>query len=243
MAEDARDPIGDYCRDVEDYLTRVNGGHLVRIVGAGFELVRGWAEEGIPLRLVCRGIDLKAERRARRPSSRPLRIEFCDADVRDLYDDWRRAVGVFTRASESPEGESASNAPKRSDLSRHLERVIDRLSRAASRDDVSPLLRDAIGAAVEDVARIRGELRGTRGPSRDRLIAELAPIERTLLASARSSATAAVLAALEDVAARELASFRGRLSQEAWQQAVEAIKDRLLRERFGLPTVEVSTIT
>ena len=44
--------IGEYCRQVEDHLTRVNGGHLVRIVGPGFELVRGWANEGIPLSVV-----------------------------------------------------------------------------------------------------------------------------------------------------------------------------------------------
>jgi len=35
--------IGEYCRQVEDYLTRVNAGHLVRIVGPGFDVVRQWA--------------------------------------------------------------------------------------------------------------------------------------------------------------------------------------------------------
>jgi len=83
--------VGEYCRQVEDYLTRVNGGHLVRVVGPGFELVRTWALEAIPLSVVFRGIELKAERHRSGSAARPLRIEFCEPDVRALYDDWRRA--------------------------------------------------------------------------------------------------------------------------------------------------------
>jgi hypothetical protein len=52
--------LGEYCRRVEDHLTRVNAGHLVRIVGPGFALVRQWADAGVPLSVVYRGIDLKA---------------------------------------------------------------------------------------------------------------------------------------------------------------------------------------
>ena len=33
-----------YCREVEAYLCRRNGGHLIRLVGPSFELVRDWAE-------------------------------------------------------------------------------------------------------------------------------------------------------------------------------------------------------
>jgi hypothetical protein len=66
--------VAEYCRRVEDHLTRVNAGHLVRIVGPGFELVRGWAEAGVPLSVVFRGIELKAERHREGASTRPLRI-------------------------------------------------------------------------------------------------------------------------------------------------------------------------
>ena len=46
-----------YCRDVEAYLCRRNGGHLIRLVGPAFEMVRDWAAQGIPLTVVCDGID------------------------------------------------------------------------------------------------------------------------------------------------------------------------------------------
>ena len=73
--------VADYCRQVEAHLTRINGGHLVRVVGPGFALVKQWADEGIPLSVVFRGIELKAERHAAGASKRPLSIEFCEADV------------------------------------------------------------------------------------------------------------------------------------------------------------------
>ena len=107
MSEDlalvTADDIGDYCRRVEDHLTRANAGHLVRIVGPGFELVREWAMSGVPLSIVYRGIDDKAERHREGAARRPLRIEFCESDVRALYDRWRRAIGLSIRALKSDE--------------------------------------------------------------------------------------------------------------------------------------------
>ena len=48
---------GAYCREIETYLCRRNGGHLIRIVGPAFERVCGWAEAGVPLQVVVEGID------------------------------------------------------------------------------------------------------------------------------------------------------------------------------------------
>ncbi len=85
----------EYCRAIEAHLTRKNDGHLIRIVGPAFELVRGWAEQGIPFKVAVYGIDRAFERYyAKGARRRPLRIEFCKDDVLDAFDQWRRAVGV-----------------------------------------------------------------------------------------------------------------------------------------------------
>jgi hypothetical protein len=96
--------VGDYCRRVEEHLTKVNGGHLVRVVGPAFELVRRWAGDGVPLSAVFRGIERKAERRAAAESTRPLRLEFCEGDVTAVFDAWRRAIGVRTDAAATVSG-------------------------------------------------------------------------------------------------------------------------------------------
>src|SRR5690349_17904475 len=123
--------VGEYCRRVEEHLSRVNQGHLVRIVGSGFELVRQWASNGVPFSVVCRAIDMKAERHRAGRSTRPLRIEFCEPDVRAVFQDWKRAVGVSTVAG--PETGEPTDDVKRPSLSRHFDRVITALTRAAGR--------------------------------------------------------------------------------------------------------------
>ena len=85
----------EYCRDIEAYLCRKNDGHLIRIVGPSFERVCGWAGQGIPFKVACQGIDRYFEHYyAKGPRRRPVQIDFCEADVRDAFDAWRRAVGV-----------------------------------------------------------------------------------------------------------------------------------------------------
>ena len=126
----------DYCRQIETYLCQKNGGHLVRIVGPAFELVRGWAEQGVPLKVALRGIDRTVDRaNARGGRRRPLRIEFCESDVLALFDDWRRAIGLAASrvGEETDEGvpdDGAAEArpmPRKGPLAAHIQRCVTRL--------------------------------------------------------------------------------------------------------------------
>src|SRR5439155_14581887 len=111
----------DYCRELESYLCRKNDGHLIRIVGPAFEQVCGWSARGIPLKLAMVGIDRYFDRYyAKGPRRRPVRIEFCEADVLDVFDEWRRSVGV-SEAREAGEESGADPSGPRSSLPAHLE--------------------------------------------------------------------------------------------------------------------------
>jgi len=77
--------VGQYCRELETYLCRKNEGHLIRIVGPVFDQVSAWAQQGVPLTIAFRGVDRYCERYyAKGPRRRPVRIEFCEADILDL---------------------------------------------------------------------------------------------------------------------------------------------------------------
>src|SRR6188474_3561032 len=98
-----------YCRDIEAYLCRKNDGHLVRIVGPAFEQVLGWANKGVPIKIAFLGIDRYFERYyAKGPRRRPVRIEFCEADVLDAFDQWRRAVGIAANERLTPATEGGA---------------------------------------------------------------------------------------------------------------------------------------
>ncbi|MEX2270220.1 MAG: hypothetical protein WD690_02025 [Vicinamibacterales bacterium] len=221
-----------YCREVETYLCRRNGGHLVRIVGPSFELVRGWADAGVPMSLVRRAIDVCSERReSRREASRPLRIEFCESEVRDQFQRWRRAVGPFVGASVEADEDGS-----RIGLASHLTRASEKLARAAARLDRSDAFRTALDGMVGAVSAVQIESKGARGERRGACVAELAALDRQLMTAAREEAARSGLdAELRAAAAAELTPWRERMPGSAWSEAVQAASDRLLRDRLDLP--------
>ena len=229
--------IGEFCRRVEDHLTRANEGHLVRISGPAFELVRGWAEAGVPLSAVFRGIDMKAERHREGKSRRPLRIEFCEGDVMTVYDQWRRAVGVAPR-TEVGEGTEATEE-RRPSLSKHFDRAIERLGRAMGRQDWPAELRDACEGVLQDLAELKRSSVRARGEAREAAVASLASLDARLAAAVREGAPAAMQAEARAEAETDLAPYRGRLGSEQWERSVAAAVDRAVRDRLGLPTLTV----
>ena len=76
--------------------------------------MQGWANQGIPLKVAEAGIDRYFERYYRKgPRRRPVRIEFCEADVLDAFDDWRRAVGVARVVPDPPAGRTSRSRSRR----------------------------------------------------------------------------------------------------------------------------------
>lgn len=237
---------GELCRAVESYLCRKNDGHLIRIVGPAFELVCGWAAAGIPLRVVERAIDRRHVRyHARGPKRHPLRIEYCEADVLDLFDEWKRAVGLSTAAGagNEPPGEPRVDAAgtegraggaRRRSLAAHLDDLDARLS-AWDAPPGAPALESLLKDARAAVEAARSGGRTLRGEARRRTLDRLAELDRRLPAAARADAGEDVLRELREEAQRSLEAFRSRMAAAAFESALDAATDRLLAERFKLP--------
>jgi hypothetical protein len=230
-----------YCRSIEAHLCRRNGGHLVRVVGPAFECVRGWAERGVPLRVAYQGIDRYVERDAAKgPRRRPVRIEFCEADVLDAFDAWRRAVGVPIEPSSSDDTAAVPGAAEPSDRRRqeslptHVDRVIARLT--VLRSGADRRLDDVLDALVRDLDAGRQRVKGLRGQARSAFEAHLRELDARLASAVRAE-YASLAAELGADADSELAGFKDRLLADEYARARERCVDRLLRERLGLPLV------
>jgi hypothetical protein len=229
----------DYCREIERYLCRKNDGHLIRVVGPSFELVSGWAGRGVPLKIAFRGIDRSFERYYRKgPRRRPLRIEFCEADVLDAFDEWRRALGLPAGATHdnTPEGEETRRSRGPS-LPEHLERAVIRLSDACAAGRVGAGANDVLDRLARALDEARGSTAGLRGDVRQALVDRLAALDDELLRVAAATLTQEVEDELRAEAEQELESYRTRLSADAYGQAHAAAMQRLLRERFRLPII------
>jgi hypothetical protein len=231
----------DYCRAIETYLCRKNDGHLIRVVGPSFDLVSQWAADGVPLNIAFAGIDRYFERYyAKGPRRRPVRIDFCDADVRDVFDEWRRAVGLprtIEGGSDEPSAESEARARRTPSLSAHLERAALRLTNARAKGVVGEDFDPIIDGVARELDVARGAAQGLRGEARRAVIERLAALDQDMLRTVRGAMDEASLAASTREADLELAAFRGQMSPEAFDRARELTLDRILRERLGLPTL------
>jgi len=249
----------EFCREIETYLCRKNDGHLIRVTGPSFDLVSGWAERGVPIRVAFAGIDRYFERYYRQgPRRRPVRIDFCEADVLDVFDEWRRATGVTQSAVdsrqssvdsqqssvesqqssvESQQSSVESQQSSKASLPAHLQRVVMRRTSARSSGSVGPTFDALIDRVADELETARNDARGVRGERRRQLVERLAALDRELLLEARAATDENALDALRREADTELAPFKGGMTADAFARAREAAIDRLVRERYRLPTI------
>ena len=227
--------LGEYCRAVEGHLCRRNEGHLVRVVGPAFDCVAAWAAKGVPLRVAYRGIDRCVDRLAAKGHRRrPVRIEFCDADVLDVFDEWRRAVGVAAISPDAADDDSSA-ARRHASLGAHLDRVVARLT--ALRASSGANLGDVVDALVAELDGLKATAKGLRGEARRQCLERLQELDARLLSATRDHLDTATVAALRTEADAELAPFRDRMPPDAYGRAQAACVDRLVRDRFSLPVV------
>ena len=255
----------DYCRDIEAYLCQKNDGHLIRVVGPSFDLVSGWAANGIPLKVAFRGIDRHFERYYRKgPRRRPVRIDFCQADVLDVFDEWRRALGLIGEGVErsvvlpdEPGEPDESNEPERDatrpgdasgldqrgerrrgpSLPAHLERALLRLTQARASGSLGAAFDDVIDRVAHELDRARAGARGLRGEARQALLVRLSALDAELVAQARAALDEPTRASLVQEAEDDLAAFRSTMAPDVFARACDAAVDRSIRERCMIPTL------
>jgi hypothetical protein len=223
-----------YCREIEAYLTRKNDGHLIRIVGPSFARVCSWAEQGVPLKIACAGIDRYFERYyAKGPRRRPVHVDHCEHDVLDAFDAWRRAVGVTAIAS------SDVTPPRsRESLAARLERAIAKLT--ALRAGATPrVATEVLGEVVRELDQMLASVKHARGAARTTLVERVAQLDRVLLDAACAALPSSESDRLHAQADADLEPFRERMPGDAWARAREAAFERLVREHAGLPLLPV----
>src|SRR5436190_16825424 len=163
----AESQIAELCQQIEAYLCKKNDGHLIRVTGPSFELVSGWATQGIPIKVACEGIDRYFERYYRKgPRRRPVKIDFCEADVLDVFDEWKKAVGAIPRAAEAGQAGEAGREKRGSSLPAHLERVVLKLTAARASGKLGDEFDAIIDRVCAELEIARASSGGVRGEAR-----------------------------------------------------------------------------
>jgi hypothetical protein len=230
---------GEYCRRIEAYLCRKNDGHLVRIVGPSFERVTGWARLGIPLKVAFQGIDRAFERyHGKDRRRRPIHIDFCEADVLESFEAWRRAVGAsIAESARESGGDDRAPTRRRLSLTAHLDRVLVRLSSFLAAQASPPDLRALVERVAHEVGGLRDGARGLRGNARREVVDRLASLDRELVEGALRLAPDGLVAEARAAAREELVSLRDRMAESAYDETLRRLSAREIRARLQLPTL------
>lgn len=224
------DDTGAYCRAIEAHLCRKNDGHLIRISGPSFDLVRGWAEQGIPLRVATSGIDRTFERYyAKGARRKPVHISFCEDDVLEAFDAWRRATGVAAVNAPSSDARASSSLPA------HVDRLVARLTARRATAGPNTSLDHALDSLVRELDGLRPQAAHARGDARAAIVQRLTSIDAELQVLAHTHVSEEQRAAAARDANVDLEPFRERMSADAFRTAVQAATDRQLRDAAGLP--------
>ena len=106
---------------------------------------------------------------------------FCEADVLDAFDDWRRAVGVARVASDAeggPEVEEPVPAAATAPIAGLADRAaLARLTVLRGSDKAGPLFGAALDAAVRSLDAIRAEASRARGDARNGCSSSIAAMD------------------------------------------------------------------
>ena len=122
-------------------------------------------------------------------------------------------------------------------LPAHLNRAAERLTSLVAQRQFGPSLAAALDGALAEIDALRSRARALRGAVRGAALDRLRALDAEVMAAARGEADAVLLRTLTGEAEQELSAFAGRMPADAHTRAVFAARDRLLRERLGLPAI------
>jgi hypothetical protein len=192
----------------------------------------------VPLKVAFSGIDRYFERYYRKGARRrPVKIDFCDADVLDVFDEWKRATGVVMASAASAAIHNPQSTVRNPSLPAHLERVVLRLTSARASGTLGDEFDGLIDRASAELDAARAKAGGLRGTARQTLLDRLAALDAEVVRQARSGLDESSRASLAREAESELAGYRAGMTAEAFARALDAAIDRLVRERARLPTI------
>ena len=164
-----------------------------------------------------------------------MRIDFCDADVLDVFDEWRRATGRDCGGAERPADGEASRGRRGPSLPAHMERVLQASDVGAG--ERAPSMPGSTSCSTASRRELESRPAACAGAKRQALVERLAALDRELLDAARAGLDEASRAALSREADEELVGLSLGHERRGVRARAEAAIDRLVRERRGLPTI------
>jgi hypothetical protein len=240
----------NYFTEIEDTFIRRRGKHLL-LSPMDWALIESWKEMGVPLHVALRGIERAFDSHEAKPRRRSVKTLFyCQEEVEAQFAEWQDSqLGVGPgmeegkRLKESADGlaEDAGLPFPRATILAHLSRAHEKLVRL--RDDERRATENGLGDTLARVAArildLEKDFARAVRPDAEKLEESLNSLEKMLDDSLRAGVSVDKLkTALADAEA-QLQPYRARMEKATYEQTLENLLLKRLREQQGVPRLSL----
>jgi hypothetical protein len=245
----------NYFTEIEDAFIRRRGKHLL-LSPMDWALIESWKEMGVPLHVALRGIEKSFDSYESKPRKRSVKsLMYCQEEVEAQFHEWlesqtgahatpERGAGdpAVEGAPSSDEGAGRGLPFPREVISAHLSECLDAVRRASdlrAKSAGEGALREALGRAASRLEELHTDFERAPRPDAEALEGSLADIESLLDRALRESISEDALADARASAAEQLKPYRARMERATYEQTLDNLLSKALREGAGVPRLSL----
>ena len=237
----------NYFTEIEETFVRRRGKHLL-LSPLDWDLMQTWKDLNIPLHVVLRGVEKAFDSYESKPRNRSVKsLYYCQEEVEAQFAEWLESqlgAGDAAEAAEAEEPESAAPEGRglpfpRPVIAAHLSECRAALEQAFERQGVGGELREALARAAARLAELEKDFAASARPNAEQLENSLSDLESLLDRALRASLPAEALEAARASAVAQLKPYRARMKREVYEQTLDNLLGKYLREDCGLPRLSL----
>ncbi len=215
-------------------------------------LIEGWKARGVPLHVVLRGVEQSFDSYEAKPRRRSVKsLFYCQEEVEAQYAEWLEsqlgATPAATAAEETPakaEPGAAGNGAlpfPREVIAGHLAEARVRLERGCEEQKTRDAgeLCEALARAAARLSDLEKDFANAARPDAEQLEGSLNDLENLLDRAVRASIPPAQFEARRAEAAAQLEPYRKRMERATYEQTLDSLLAKLLREDCNLPRLSL----
>ncbi|MCA1591438.1 MAG: hypothetical protein LC754_02035 [Acidobacteria bacterium] len=241
----------NYFTEIEDIFIRRRGKHLL-LGTLDWALMSSWKEMGVPLHVVLRGIEKTFDSYEARPRKRSVKTLFyCQEEVEAQFAEWLESQrGANVEGSAEAGGAAAQEDETdarglpfpRAVITAHLaesraalQRSLEERPGKSGADELSEALTRA-ASRLEDLEK---DFALAARPNAEQLENSLTDLENLLDRALRASLTPEQIERSRSLAVEQLRAYRSRMERATYEQTLENLLAKLLREECGIPRLSL----
>lgn len=240
----------NYYTEIEETFIRRRGKHLL-LSPMDWALIESWKERGVPLHIALRGIEQSFDSYEAKPRRRSVKsLFYCQEEVEAQHAEWRESQLGATNA---PAGNGDHAAPPQEVAEKKVEgsaglpfpreiilAYLDECHEALTGMTATASdLGEAVARAAARLAALRDDFARAARPDAEQLEGALTDLEKLLDHSIRARFPPEQLAAKRAQAAEQLKPYRGRMERATYEQTLDTLLSKTLREECGVPRLSL----